>query len=329
MIARCVILARSRRRAGNGSARLMNDKVLRRIASGAERRKSRRLARRAVAHGSVYASSVENAFRAQRGCALGLQRNGALGARRRHAGLLHRGRRAGPRRRLARFSARGARARGADARLQRGGERRLRVLWPNAAPKFSRRALSLARPEEGAVPDEREPHVDLKPDVKHFPQVDRRHKGDPVVAMRPGFETRRPQPANLGLSESPPLSFGLEGKSTRPTETPLAPRGKTPGDEALEEADAGSAPEPATTQKSMAAASPAQSSSISTPTGGRRAPRPRAGGADRTRPSWRNPADAARRRAGLLDAGAAGRRAHRSVVFPRRDAGAVDARHRR
>ncbi|MBI1981943.1 MAG: cell wall hydrolase [Methylocystis sp.] len=120
--------------------------------------------------------------------------------------------------------------------------------------------------ENATDPDEREPHVDLKPDVKHFPQVDRRHKGDPVVGMRPGFETRRREPANLRLRESPPLSFGIEGKSTRPTATPLAPRGKTPGDEALEEVDAGAAPEPATTQKSMAAASPAQSSSISTPT---------------------------------------------------------------
>lgn len=128
--------------------------------------------------------------------------------------------------------------------------------------------LIVGAPEEnGGAPDEREPHVDLKPDVKHFPQVDRRHKGDPVVAMRPGFETRRPQPANLGLSGSPALSFGIEGKSTRPTATPLPPRGRTPGDEALEEADAGAAPEPATTQKSTAAASPSQSSSISTPTG--------------------------------------------------------------
>jgi len=129
--------------------------------------------------------------------------------------------------------------------------------------------LIVGAPEENSgAPEEREPHVDLKPDVKHFPQVDRRHKGDPVVAMRPGFETRRPQPANLGLSGSPALSFGIEGKSTRPTATPLPPRGRTPGDEALEEADAGSVlPEPATTQKSTAAASPSQSSSISTPTG--------------------------------------------------------------
>ncbi|MGJ0504141.1 MAG: cell wall hydrolase [Methylocystis sp.] len=128
--------------------------------------------------------------------------------------------------------------------------------------------LIVGAPEENSgAPEEREPHVDLKPDVKHFPQVDRRHKGDPVVAMRPSFETRRPQPANLGLSGSPALSFGIEGKSTTPTATPLPPRGKTPGDEALEEADAGAVPEPATTQKSTAAASPSQSSSISTPTG--------------------------------------------------------------
>ena len=121
--------------------------------------------------------------------------------------------------------------------------------------------LIVGGPEEnGASADEREPHVDLKPDVKHFPQVDRRHKGDPVVAMRPGFDTRRSQPANISLNHAPPLSFGVEGKST-----PLAPRGKTPGDEALEEADANLPPEPATTQKSTAAASPAQSSSIATP----------------------------------------------------------------
>ncbi|MGD9659075.1 MAG: cell wall hydrolase, partial [Methylocystis sp.] len=135
----------------------------------------------------------------------------------------------------------------------------------------TRARIQEARLVVGAVqdnaidPDEREPHVDLKPDVKNFPQVDRRHKGDPVIAMRPGFETRRQKPANLGLTESPPLSFGIEGKSTRPTATPLAPRGRTPGDEALEEADAGALPEPATTQKSTAVASPAQSSSISTP----------------------------------------------------------------
>ncbi|MFO1102799.1 MAG: cell wall hydrolase [Methylocystis sp.] len=126
--------------------------------------------------------------------------------------------------------------------------------------------LVVGAAQENAIdPDEREPHVDLKPDVKNFPQVDRRNKGDPVVAMRPGFETRRQKPANLGLTDSPPLSFGIEGKSTRPTPTPLPPRGKTPGDEALEEADASAPAEPATTQKSTAAASPSQSSSISTP----------------------------------------------------------------
>ena len=45
-----------------------------------------------------------------------------------------------------------------------------------------------------SIPDEREPHVELKPDVAHFPEVDRTHKGDPVVAIRPTFETRSRDP---------------------------------------------------------------------------------------------------------------------------------------
>ena len=38
------------------------------------------------------------------------------------------------------------------------------------------------------LPDESEPHVDLKPHAKEFPQVDRTRKGDPVVAMRPSLD---------------------------------------------------------------------------------------------------------------------------------------------
>ncbi len=126
--------------------------------------------------------------------------------------------------------------------------------------------LMVGGPEDmRSIPDEREPHVELKPDVAHFPEVDRTHKGDPVVAIRPTFETRRATPSTLGLIAPSELSFGLEGKTTRPTATPLAPRAATPGDEALYEVEAATVEEPATTQKSTAAASPAQNASISTP----------------------------------------------------------------
>lgn len=40
------------------------------------------------------------------------------------------------------------------------------------------------------LPDEREPHGDLKPRVKEFPLIDRSRKGDPVVPLRPSLDGR-------------------------------------------------------------------------------------------------------------------------------------------
>ena len=40
--------------------------------------------------------------------------------------------------------------------------------------------------------DERDPHAELKPNAAGFPEVDRSHKGDPLVALlRPSYESRR------------------------------------------------------------------------------------------------------------------------------------------
>jgi hypothetical protein len=118
-----------------------------------------------------------------------------------------------------------------------------------------------------AIPDEREPHVELKPDVKHFPEVDRTHKGDPVISMRPGFETQVINPALLGLAEPARLTFRIEGKHAARTSLTLAPRGGLPGDEAIYEAEEARAEALTTTQtqKSTAAASPSQNASSATP----------------------------------------------------------------
>ncbi|PPD46256.1 MAG: cell wall hydrolase [Methylocystis sp.] len=121
--------------------------------------------------------------------------------------------------------------------------------------------LVVGAPDEvRSIPDEREPHVELKPDVKHFPEVDRTHKGDPIVAMRPGFETRVINPSTLGLAAPARLSFQINGKGAPRMSAPLAPRGAVPGDDALYEAEAARAEAQSTTQtqKSTAAASPAQ-----------------------------------------------------------------------
>lgn len=132
----------------------------------------------------------------------------------------------------------------------------------------SARLLVGAPDDLRSIPDESEPHVDLKPDVKHFPQVDRTHKGDPVVAMRPGFETRVIDPAALGLAEPAQLSFRIEGRrgARAILPLPLAPRAALPGDEAIYEAEAERAEALTTTQtqKSTAAASPSQTPSTST-----------------------------------------------------------------
>ncbi len=43
-----------------------------------------------------------------------------------------------------------------------------------------------------SAPDEREPHAELKPNAASVPEVDRSHKGDPLVSqLRPSYESRR------------------------------------------------------------------------------------------------------------------------------------------
>ncbi|WP_330082819.1 cell wall hydrolase [Methylocystis iwaonis] len=128
--------------------------------------------------------------------------------------------------------------------------------------------LMVGAPDEmRSIPDEREPHVDLKPDAKDFPEVDRTHKGDPVIAMRPTFETRVINPAALGLAEPARLTFRIEGKHAARTSLSLAPRGALPGDDAIYEAEAERAESLNTTQtqKATAAASPSQTASKATP----------------------------------------------------------------
>jgi spore germination cell wall hydrolase CwlJ-like protein len=113
-----------------------------------------------------------------------------------------------------------------------------------------------AQQELKAQPDETEPHVDIKPSADGFPEVDRTHKGDPVISMRPSFESRNSQP--LSFLDQPDLSFRVKGAAAG---IALAPRSMLPGEEnPLDAADAAAEPEPvapATTQKSAGVASPA------------------------------------------------------------------------
>ncbi len=71
-----------------------------------------------------------------------------------------------------------------------------------------------------AVPDETEPRLTLKADHKDFPAIDRSRKGDPLVALRPTFDTRLRRSGSLdayrrdgmtfvdGDPWAPPILFG-------------------------------------------------------------------------------------------------------------------------
>jgi spore germination cell wall hydrolase CwlJ-like protein len=110
--------------------------------------------------------------------------------------------------------------------------------------------LTVGDPQDlRATPDEREPHVALKPDVRQFPEVDRTHKGDPVIALRPAFDARRDG------AEGPELSVDAQAATTVVF---LAPRADETGADTLDE------PGTPTTQRGAGQASPTQRASATT-----------------------------------------------------------------
>lgn len=120
----------------------------------------------------------------------------------------------------------------------------------NIAPHVAR--MQMARLSVGsgedvrARPDEREPHAALKPHAEVFPEVDRTNKGDPIIAMRPSFDSKR------NADETVEVSLG--GGET----TTVALAGPEVADFP---ADSGGAP---TTQRGNGQASPAQRGSATT-----------------------------------------------------------------
>jgi hypothetical protein len=110
--------------------------------------------------------------------------------------------------------------------------------------------------------DEREPHIDLKPNVTNFPEIDRTRKGDPLVAIRPSFETKLQGGATQSVAAHSDLAFSISGSTTQ---VALAPRVALPGDEDAPESAAHDENLQTTTQKGAAAAIPAQPASAPTP----------------------------------------------------------------
>ena len=112
--------------------------------------------------------------------------------------------------------------------------------------------------------DELDPRAILKPEVHTFPTVDRSHKGDPVVGLRPTFGARLRKPGSLEVARQAALVFGDENPVAQPMDF-KTDGGPAPGPESVssfELAPEGLAP---TTAPSSSASSPTQGSGATTP----------------------------------------------------------------
>jgi spore germination cell wall hydrolase CwlJ-like protein len=61
--------------------------------------------------------------------------------------------------------------------------------------------------------DEQDPRADLKHNARTFPQIDRTHKGEPVVGLRPTFETKLRRVGGLALIRADDLIFNHDENS--------------------------------------------------------------------------------------------------------------------
>jgi spore germination cell wall hydrolase CwlJ-like protein len=73
-------------------------------------------------------------------------------------------------------------------------------------------SLIVGEPEDlRALPDEIDPRTVLKPETpQQFPQIDRSHKGDPTVGLRPGFEAQWDGPGSRDARDTNRIIFSTD-----------------------------------------------------------------------------------------------------------------------
>ena len=127
---------------------------------------------------------------------------------------------------------------------------------------FGRGLLHEARLVVGApeqfddAPDEIEPRPDIKRNAKIFPEIDRSHKGDPLVGLRPTLDGRWRQKGGLAKMRADILTFGQD-------ETGLA-SSFSQGSDPVANFEAWPEGESPVTQSSPAAVSPNQGAGVLT-----------------------------------------------------------------
>lgn len=81
--------------------------------------------------------------------------------------------------------------------------------------------LSVGPPEAfHSVPDEAVPQATLKPNSRHFPIVDRAHKGDPSIGLRPSFDAKLRERGGYEAFRESDLTFRYDETSPYSTFSP-------------------------------------------------------------------------------------------------------------
>jgi spore germination cell wall hydrolase CwlJ-like protein len=123
--------------------------------------------------------------------------------------------------------------------------------------------LALGAPEDfSAAPDEIAPRADLKVQSRHFPIVDRTHKGDPAARLRPTFDTKLRGPNGTANYTAGILTFRHEEGSPATTFEPA--EGEPQGPESVASFEPWADGDSPTTQRTRADPSPGQGGSAFT-----------------------------------------------------------------
>jgi spore germination cell wall hydrolase CwlJ-like protein len=123
--------------------------------------------------------------------------------------------------------------------------------------------LALGAPEDfSTVPDEIAPRGDLKIQSRHFPMVDRAHKGDPTVRLRPAFDTKLRGRNGITAYMADILTFRHDETSPASSFEPV--ENELQGPEAVASFEPWADGESPTTQRTHADASPGQGGSAFT-----------------------------------------------------------------
>ena len=126
--------------------------------------------------------------------------------------------------------------------------------------QFGRGLLREARLELGspemfdAIPDEIAPRANLKKGARAFPEIDRGHKGDPFVNLRPSLSGRLRQPGALTRLRADILTFGQDESGLASTFT--QGEGAAPGPDSVSRFEAWDAQDAPVTEESVSDASP-------------------------------------------------------------------------